>query len=168
VIEAANCFAKADGKLATPTIVTDRHTWWRKYSARTIAPAASSIAADLDHLSATDPELRHALRGEVTSAIRLAIDLQGDCVPFSPFTDLVMTALMRCALEGSAAAAMVMGNVIKSCGFDHEWGPMLTESWLSFKPPEDLKRLDSSAAQRLADTVDDAYEVEFDGEWEGA
>jgi hypothetical protein len=164
IINAKARFAAYDDTTATidnGKIEPTRHTWWRKYPASAIAPFADAIAADLDGISAIDQELRHALQGEVTSAIRLAIDLQGELAPFSRYTDLVMTSLLRCALEGSPAAAMVMGQVIKSCGFDHDRGPLLTGSWATLKAPEGSAiKVDNRAVTQLANTVVDAFWVD--------
>lgn len=135
-------------------------TWWRKYPAHAFARHAVQVAADLDRLSAVQPMLRNALRGDVASAIALAIEEQGSCPPFAVETDLVMTALMRCALDGSVTAAVVMANVTKCCAFDHGIGDWITRSWFEFEAPDGAKRKDSAAVRRLASTV-------VDTEWLG-
>jgi hypothetical protein len=111
-----------------------RHTYWRLFPAQTIAGLRESIFADLDRISAIDPMLRNALRGSAVAAIALASELQCERYPFHPNADLVMTALMRCALEGDAAAAAMMADVTGSCLFDHDHGPRLADSWFYFDP----------------------------------
>lgn len=108
-------------------------TLWRRCPADQIAPRADAIAAQLNRLSAIDSDLRHALRGDVIVCVRLAIRQQGARHPFSPTTDLAMTALMRCAVEGSASAKVVLANIIKSCRFDHGRRAWLTGSWFAFE-----------------------------------
>jgi hypothetical protein len=108
------------------------YTWWRVYTAEQIVPMARVIAAALDRLSSTDPDLRAALHGDIILAVKLAINEQGSTTPFDILTDLVMTALMRCALNGSVAAAVVMANIIRSCRFDHQRGVRLAASWFAF------------------------------------
>lgn len=108
------------------------YTWWRVYTADQNVPLASVIAAALDRLSATDPDLRAALHGDSILSVKLAINEQGCTTPFEILTDLVMTALMRCALNGSVAAAVVMANIIRSCRFDHQLGVYLAASWFAF------------------------------------
>ncbi|ACF00044.1 hypothetical protein Rpal_1508 [Rhodopseudomonas palustris TIE-1] len=108
------------------------YTWWRVYTAEQNVPLASVIAAALDRLSATDPDLRAALHGDAILAVKLAINQQGRTTPFEILTDMVMTALMRCALNGSVAAAVVLANIIRSCRFDHQRGVRLAASWFAF------------------------------------
>lgn len=108
-------------------------TLWRRYPADQIAPRAEAIAEQLGRLSAIDSDLRHALRGDVIVCIRLAIRQQRARHPFSLTTDLAMTALMRCAVEGSASAKVVLANIIKSCRFDHGRRAWLTGSWFAFE-----------------------------------
>ena len=137
VINAARRFSAGDtpaGRINAVDIGTC--TWWRKFPAHAFAHKAALIAADLDRLTAVNPVLRNALRGDVISAIQLAKNEEGACVPFAVETDLVMTALVRCALEGSAAAAVMMANVTASCGFDHSFGEWITRSWFEFEAPQ--------------------------------
>lgn len=105
------------------------HAWWRQYPADQIAPAAEMVAAELDRLSAINPDLRRALRGDLPAAVRLAITISGSSPPFPIASDLAMTALMGKALKKSLAAAVVMAHVIKHCRFDHDRGPWLSGSW---------------------------------------
>ncbi|WP_147270305.1 MULTISPECIES: hypothetical protein [Rhodopseudomonas] len=108
---------------------------WRRYPADQIAPNAAMIGAELDRLSAADLDFRSALRGDVAAAVRIAIRQLGARPPFAITTDLVMTALMRCAFDGSAPAKIVMANIIKSCCFEHDRRAWLTGSWFSFNAP---------------------------------
>lgn len=145
-----------DAAIGAPYLEAGLYTWWRQYPAYQIAPNAAMIAAELDLLSATDHEFRSALRGDVVAAIRLAIGQLGARHPFAITTDLVMTALIRCALDGSAPGKIVMANIIKSCRFDHDRRAWLTGSWFSFEVPvgpEVLRRLSATAISKpRADT----------------
>lgn len=120
-------------------------TLWRRYPADQIAPRAEAIAEQLSRLSAIDSDLRHALRGDVIVCIRLAIRQHGARHPFSLTTDLAMTALMRCAVEGSASAKVVMPHIIKSCRFDHDRRAWLTGSWFSFKAQDGTDWMEEEA-----------------------
>ena len=84
VINAARRFSAGDtpaGRINAVDIGTC--TWWRKFPAHAFAHKAALIAADLDRLTAVNPVLRNALRGDVISAIQLAKNEEGACVPFA-------------------------------------------------------------------------------------
>ncbi len=140
VIHASGRFAAAGANTRTPAAALSSHTEWRRYPAHRVAPMAAIIAANLDCLSAVDPLLRNALRGDAASAIKLAIGLLGKRAPFDHGTDLVMMALTRCALKGSSAAATVMGHVIRSFALDEDHGSSLASSWFAFKTTNAGKR----------------------------
>jgi len=155
IINAADRFAAVGAAGPIEFVNTGTFTWWRKFPAEAIMPHAATIAADLDRLSAVQPVLRNALRGDEISAIKLAIDEQGNCHPFGIKTDLIMTALMRCAFDGSATAAVVMANVLRCCAFEHDRGAWITGSWFAFEVPDGSKKKESRAARQLARTVAD-------------
>jgi hypothetical protein len=71
---------------------------------------------------------RPALRGDAAAAIAVAFVL----MPVEDFTlevDIAMTALLRCAVEGDSAAALVLANIVSRTGFDHSHATELSASW---------------------------------------
>lgn len=75
-------------------------------------------------------EVAAALRGDSAAAVAAALSL----VPIrevSLSVDVVMTALLRYALDNDAAAALVLSHVIGRVEFDHPFAAELATSWLA-------------------------------------
>lgn len=69
-----------------------------------------------------------ALCGDPAAAIGVAFTL----MPIEEFTlevDIAMTALLRCALERNAAAALVLAQIVGLTEFEHEFATELAASW---------------------------------------
>lgn len=88
-------------------------TWWRQLPAAAFRAADSRIllratraAGSIDH-----PRWLAALTGDAPSAIGIAIKAVFKS-EFSAPEDLVMTAVLRCAINGSLAAAMVLAAAL--------------------------------------------------------
>lgn len=69
-----------------------------------------------------------ALRGESAATIGVAFSF----MPIEQFTvqiDIAMTALLRCALERNATAALVLAQIVGLTTLDHAYGTELAASW---------------------------------------
>jgi hypothetical protein len=106
--------------------------WWRTM------PADHLGDAQRLHLRATvekicvlkDHQWLTALRGDAPASIAIAIGT----MPIDQVTlevDLAISALALCALEGSAAAALVLAHILKNTALDHPFGKDLSASWLA-------------------------------------
>jgi hypothetical protein len=72
-----------------------------------------------------------AMRGDAAASIAIALG----ALPIRAITlevDLAMTSLMLGALGGSAAAALVLSQVLQRCSLEHPLGKELSMSWLVF------------------------------------
>ena len=72
-----------------------------------------------------------AMRGDAAASIAIALG----ALPITTITleaDLAMTSLMSSALGGSAAAALVLSQVLQRCPLEHPFGKELSVSWLVF------------------------------------
>jgi hypothetical protein len=72
-----------------------------------------------------------ALEGDVSAAIGVAFSL----MPIEEMTlkaDIAMTALLRCALERNAAAALVLAQVLGLTDLGHSYATELAASWLAY------------------------------------
>jgi hypothetical protein len=70
-----------------------------------------------------------AMRGDAAASIATAIDMS----PINKITlevDLVMTVLMLRALDGNAAAALVLSHLLRRAPLDHPFSQELSASWL--------------------------------------
>jgi hypothetical protein len=73
-------------------------------------------------------ELRAAQKGDAAAAIAAALAV----MPIQDFTldvDITMTALLRCAVEGDSAAALVLANVLGRADLDR--ATELSASWFA-------------------------------------
>jgi hypothetical protein len=71
-----------------------------------------------------------AMRGDVPAGIAIALE----AMPITTITlevDLAMTTLMLGALAGSAAAALVLSEVLQRTSLDHPFSKELSVSWLA-------------------------------------
>jgi hypothetical protein len=72
-----------------------------------------------------------AMRGDAAASIAIAIA----ALPISTITlevDLAMTALVLVALNGDAAAALVLSHVLRRTSLEHPFSAELSASWLEF------------------------------------
>jgi hypothetical protein len=108
--------------------------WWR-----TLPPDAFGDAERLLLLAALDKikvlhggdDFAAALEGDPDAAIGVAFSL----MPIEAMTlrtDIAMTALLRCALEHNAAAALVLAQVLGLTDLGHPFATELATSWLAY------------------------------------
>jgi hypothetical protein len=126
------------------TMDTSPLAWWRTMPA--------DLLGDAEHLSLRETigkvgvlkgsEWVSAMRGDAPASIAIAMG----ALPISTITlevDLAMTLLMSNALAGSAAAALVLSQVLQRCSLEHPFGKELSVSWWVF----DLRRAMAGTAQ---------------------
>lgn len=75
-----------------------------------------------------EPRWRAAVAGDAASAIGVALSMNPKG-PFRQKFDLAMTALAACACEGSAAACVVVGNVILNLPRASDEESDLADAW---------------------------------------
>jgi hypothetical protein len=83
-----------------------------------------------------------AMWGDAAASIAIALG----ALPISTIrleVDLALTSLMSSTLGGSAAAALVLSQVLQRCSLEHPFGEELSVSWLAFK----LRRAMAGRAQ---------------------
>jgi hypothetical protein len=106
--------------------------WWRT------RPADHLGDAQRLHLRATvekicvlkDRGWLSALRGDAAASIAIAIGAMPiDHVSLE--VDLAMSALVLCALEGSAGAALVLSHILRRTALEHPFGKDISASWLT-------------------------------------
>lgn len=68
-------------------------------------------------------------RGDAAAAIALALKMM-PVAEVTLKTDIAMTALTLCALDGSAAAALVLSHILRRAMLDHPFAKDLSISWL--------------------------------------
>jgi hypothetical protein len=76
-------------------------------------------------------DLAAAMRGDAAAAIGAALDL----MPIEEITlqvDITLTALMRSALDGDAASALVMAQIVGLTDLGHALTTELAAAWLTF------------------------------------
>ena len=88
-----------------------------------------AVAAYLATCAGGDVEWRRAIGGDATCAIRIALHME---VPdeISYPVDARMTLLVYSALNGSAAAALVLANLLRRMPLDGRDKSRLATSWL--------------------------------------
>jgi hypothetical protein len=108
--------------------------WWR-----TLPSDAFGDAERLFLLATLEPiDVLHggddgaaAMKGDPAAAIGFALSL----MPIEEMTlkaDVAMTALLRCALKGNAAAALVLAQVLGLTDLGHPYAIELAASWLAY------------------------------------
>jgi hypothetical protein len=108
--------------------------WWRLLPPDAFRDAERLLmAAALQGISVFHggDDLAAAMRGDAAAAIGTALGL----MPIEDITlpvDITMTALMRSALEGNAASALVMAQIVGLTDVGHELTTELAESWLAY------------------------------------
>ena len=109
-------------------------SWWRTLPSDSFRePERQLLLATLERISVLHggDDLAAALHGDAAAAIGAALDL----MPIGDITlqvDIKLTALMRTALDGKAASALVMGQILGLTDVGHELATELAASWLSY------------------------------------
>lgn len=109
-------------------------TWWRRLPPDVLRDAERLLLTKtLQGISVLHggDDLAAAMRGDAGGAIGAAIEL----MPINEITlkvDITMTALMRTALVGNAASALVMAQVTGLTDVGHELAAELANSWLDY------------------------------------
>jgi hypothetical protein len=105
--------------------------WWRMLPSDLFRDAEHLLLiASLESIRVLggEEELAGALRGDAAAAVGQALAL----LPIQEVTlrvDIVMTALLRCALSGDAATALVLANLLHRIELDHPLATDLSASW---------------------------------------
>jgi hypothetical protein len=109
--------------------------WWRTMPADLLGDAEQLLLRDtigkVGVLKGRDWVA--AMRGDLPASIAIALE----AMPIMAITlqvDLGMTTLMLGARGGSAAAALVLSQVLQRRLLDHPFGKELSVSWLMFNP----------------------------------
>jgi hypothetical protein len=103
----------------SPGANTDPLHWWRKLEAGQFGESERTvIGAVLDRVALIHHEQAKAFAGELSEIVPLfAETAKSFC--FNSRTDLVMTALLRCALGGNSTAKLLMRKALsKGSAFD--------------------------------------------------
>lgn len=108
--------------------------WWRNLPSDAFGEAERlfllTALEQIDVLHAND-DFTAALKGDPAAAIGVAFSL----MPLEEMTlqvDIAMTALLRCALERKAAAALVLAQVAGLTDLGHSYGTEIAASWLVY------------------------------------
>lgn len=109
-------------------------TWWRRLPPDAFRdaerPLLCTTLPGISVLHGGD-DLAAAMRGDAAAAIGAALDL----MPIEEITlqvDITLTALMRTALDGNAASALVMAPIVGLTDLGHELTIELAASWLAY------------------------------------
>ena len=108
--------------------------WWRRLPSGSFHDAERSLLlATLGNVNVLHggDELRAALRGDAAAAIGAALGL----MPIKDIglqADIAMTALVRTALDGNAASALVMAQVVGLTDLGHPFATELAASWFAY------------------------------------
>jgi hypothetical protein len=104
---------------------------WRTVPADGFGPDRRSVVAEcMRRTSSTIEAWRAAIHGDAPSAIRLALRMERPS-QITARTDLMMTALLNCALNGSAGAALVLSHALRQMPLDGLLKRRLASSWLA-------------------------------------
>jgi hypothetical protein len=105
--------------------------WWRTLPSDAFGEAQRLIllqTLEIDVLHGGD-DFAAALEGDPSAAVGVAFSL----MPIYDMTlqvDIAMTALLRCALERNAAAALVLAQVTGLTALGHPYAIEIAGSWL--------------------------------------
>ena len=124
--------------------------WWRTMPADHLGDVERlHLGATLEKICVMkDHQWLSALRGDAAASIAIAIG----AMPIDQVTlevDLAMSALMLCALDGSAGAALVLSHILRRTALDHPFAEDLSASWLVFNLYRALNAKGFSAKPRL-------------------
>jgi hypothetical protein len=107
--------------------------WWRQLPPDALYHAERSLlVATLESISLLHggDDVQAAMHGDAAAAIDAALEL----MPIEEITlrvDVTLTALLRIALAGDAAAALVMAQIVGLTDIGHEFTTELAVSWLN-------------------------------------
>ena len=76
-------------------------------------------------------DFQAALEGDPSAAVGVALSLM-PIEEVTMVTDIAGTALLRCALEGNSATALVLAQVLGLTDLGHAYAIELAASWLAF------------------------------------
>jgi hypothetical protein len=108
-------------------------TWWRRLPSDAFRDAERLLLlATLEGITVLHggDNFTAALRGDAAATIGAAFSV----MPVEEMTlqvDIAMTALLRCALERNAAAALVLAQVLGLTDLGHSLGTELAASWFT-------------------------------------
>lgn len=109
-------------------------SWWRRLPPDALRKPERtlvfSIVRGISVLHGSD-DLAAAIRGNAAAAIGAALEL----MPIGEVTlqvDITLTALLRIALDGDAASALVMAQIIGLSDIGHHFATELAASWLDY------------------------------------
>jgi hypothetical protein len=108
--------------------------WWRTLPSHAFGDAERLLLlAALDQIEVLHGgvDFAAALKGDPAAAIGVAFSL----MPVEVMTlkaDIAMTALLQCALERNAAAALVLAQVLGLTDLGHPFATELATSWLAY------------------------------------
>ena len=88
-----------------------------------------AVSAHMATCAIGDVEWRRAIAGDATCAIRIALHMEVPDEVTYP-VDATMTLLVYSALNGSAAAALVLAHLLRRMPFDGPLKDRLATSWL--------------------------------------
>ena len=91
---------------------------------------ARGYGPDQEKLQQAIDTWRAAIHGDAPSAIRLALRMEHPS-QITARTDLTMTVLLNCALNGSAGAALVLSHALRQMPLDGVLKRRLATSWLA-------------------------------------
>jgi hypothetical protein len=105
--------------------------WWRSLPADCLGDAQHLLLrTTLDKICVMKGrEWLSAMRGDAAAGIAIAVEM----LPITEITlevDLAMTALSLGALDGNAAAAVVLSQLLSRAPLDHPFAKELSVSWL--------------------------------------
>jgi hypothetical protein len=117
-------------------------TWWRTMRAEAHDDSTSALMREALSTIAIigEPRWRQAMTGDAAAAIGLVMSMTPRHCGHLKF-DLSATALAICAINGSAAACLVMANVLRKMPDSGPAEARLATSWLTvaFRPILDRK-----------------------------
>lgn len=103
---------------------------WRSMPADGFGPDhRAAVAECMRRTSSTIEAWRAAIHGDAPSAIRLTLRMERPS-QITARTDLTMTVLLNCALNGSAGAALVLSHALRQMPLDCVVKHRLATSWL--------------------------------------
>lgn len=108
--------------------------WWRTLPSGAFRDAEQLLLlAMLERIRVLrgGDDLAAALGGDLAAAIGVAFSL----MPIEEFTlevDIAMTALLRCAVERDATAALVMAQIVGLTDLGHGFATELAASWFAY------------------------------------
>jgi hypothetical protein len=108
--------------------------WWRTLPSEAFGEAERvQLRATLKRINVLhgDDDIATALKGDPSAAIAVAFTLM-PIGEVSLTSDIAMTALLRCVLEGNASAALVLAQVLGLTDLGHAHAIEFAASWLVY------------------------------------